>query len=182
MMRTALALLLVAALSGCAAPEAAPDHAPDAAEPSFGLVTLDGEPWSLPVETGTTVVLDFMEPYCSACRAQMPDLLDAYARLEAVSFLSVDISATTFGPGTWDRDALLDYRDRYGAPWAFAPDLDGSLMVHYTIDATPTLLVLDHDLDELGRHVGNGLDGAALAAWVDEVRASPDGPAVIGRP
>lgn len=145
-----------AALAGLAAPaapslgsnETSPaaerpaDLAPDFELTLFGNANHEaGETLRLSDLRGRPVVLNFWYPSCPPCRAEMPDLEQAFQtyRGQGVEFVGIE-------------ELILDtvedgqaFVDEIGVTYALGADLEGDLIAEYGIIGFPTTVFIDRD-------------------------------------
>jgi thiol-disulfide isomerase/thioredoxin len=134
-----------------------------------GTVKPDEEytkPLNLADYKGKVVLLDFWATWCGPCRAMIPHEKALVRQLEGKPFVLIGISA----------DRALDDRKRFDAaeqlPWRNFWDEDGKLGGQWAVRGYPTMIVLDHEGNEVARIVGAGkANEAKLAAAIDEALA-----------
>lgn len=141
------------------------DNAPD-----ISGVSLGGDPVSLDDYAGKTVVLNIWGAWCTACRAEVDQLVAAEKQLRAdgVDFLGIDIRD--------DDDAARSYERRYDVSWPSIFDQDSSLLLGFRDTslpapaAPPTTYVVDAQ-GRLGARIATAdLTATTLVDVVDEVR------------
>ena len=131
------------------AADGAPDlvtRAADAA-PDFEIELFEnanherGEVLRLSDLTGKPVVLNFWYPSCPPCRAEMPDLEQAFQdhRDEGVEFIGVEeLILDTVEDGQ-------DFVTEIGVTYALGADVEGDLIKEYGITGFPTTVFIDRD-------------------------------------
>lgn len=115
--------------------------APRVGEQALDFTTLDaqGQPLTLAEHRGEPVWLTFGASWCSACRAEAPDIQAAYeaARPAGVEVIAVALSE--------DADAALAYADRTGSTYPQVPDPDSQIAAAYAVPGIPTHFFIDAD-------------------------------------
>ena len=132
-------LIFAAAVAvACSGGEAAPDFELTL----FGNANYEkGEILRLSDLRGQPVVLNFWYPSCPPCRAEMPDLEEAFQahRGQGVVFVGVE-------------ELILDtvedgqtFVDEIGVTYALGADVEGDLIAEYSIVGFPTTVFIDRD-------------------------------------
>ena len=120
---------------------------PADAAPDFEIVLFEtpnhkaGEVLRLSDLRGRPVVLNFWYPSCPPCRAEMPDLEQAFQahRGKGVEFVGVEeLILDTVQDGQ-------DFVDQIGVTYALGADLEGDLIREYGIVGFPTTVFIDRD-------------------------------------
>jgi thiol-disulfide isomerase/thioredoxin len=137
--------------------------APGAPAPELVATSLDGSPLAEKTNAGHVTVLNFWATWCPPCRAETPDLVAAYRKLEGsgVRFLGIDTTET--GP------IVKTFLSAKGVPYPTAlagPDLYNA----YGIAYIPTTVVIDPNGVVRARWIG-GVKPAQLAQYVADARA-----------
>ncbi len=124
------------------APERPADAAPDFELTLFGNANHEaGETLRLSDLQGRPVVLNFWYPSCPPCRAEMPDLEEAFQahRGQGVEFVGVEeLILDTVQDGQ-------DFVDEIGVTYALGADVEGDLIKEYGIVGFPTTVFIDRD-------------------------------------
>ena len=122
----------------CSGGEAAPD---------FEIVLFEtpnheaGEVLRLSDLQGRPVVLNFWYPSCPPCRAEMPDLEEAFQanRGQGVEFVGVEeLILDTVEDGR-------EFVDEIGVTYELDADVEGDLIAEYGIIGFPTTVFIDRD-------------------------------------
>ena len=101
---------------------------------------------------GTPMVINFWFPSCPPCRAEMPNLEDAYQRnLVAgndIAFVGVQgMAVDTAAQG-------IEFLERLGVTYPGVPDMSGDIHWAYEISAAPTTFFLDSAHNIAAVHYG----------------------------
>lgn len=113
--------------------------------PAIESVDLDGNPVKLSEYAGKYVLLDFWSVGCGPCVAELPKLVEAYAKYHDKGFEILGI----VGDGA-DPDRLAALRKLLTAkkvPWKQIPqeDTKGPIMRQFRVSAFPTCYLVDRD-------------------------------------
>jgi thiol-disulfide isomerase/thioredoxin len=106
------------------------------------FTAVDGRKVNLADLRGKVVLIDAWATWCPPCRMIAPDILAFYKKYHAQGFEVIGISADT------DKQALLDYIKKEGAPWPQYFDDAGSgalISDQLGIDSFPTLWLVGRD-------------------------------------
>lgn len=142
-LRMGPALVVLAALATACAPAA--DAAievgtrPGFAAPDFTLKTLDGGEVSLSEFRGRPAFINFWASWCGPCRAEMPDIVAAYAEHKdgGLQVLAIDLTV---------EDTLADVQafvDEFDMTFPVLLDEDGSVSQAYSVFGLPTSVFVD---------------------------------------
>ena len=105
--------------------------------PDFRLVGLDGKEHSLSEYRGHVVLVNFWATWCIPCRAEIPELEQAYKKRQAegVVFLGLD----------WKegKDTVQPFVDDRQVTYPVLLDADGRTYTAYQVPALPETFVLD---------------------------------------
>ena len=107
------------------------------------------------VGDGKYVLVDFWASWCGPCRAEMPNVLEAYNQYHAKGFEVVGVSFDN------RKEAWVKAVGQLQMPWLQLSDLKGwhcAAAPVYKIDAIPDNILLDPQ----GKIIGRGLRGKAL--------------------
>lgn len=130
--------------------------------PEFSYPTPDGKQKLGPQDfKGKILVLDFWASWCGPCRAEIPNLKEAYKNYhdKGVEFFSVSIDK--------DEAAWRKAMKEEAMPWhqAQAPGAGKDVMKLYQFSGIPYILILDKD----GKIVAKNMRGKALTDKLDEL-------------
>ena len=121
------------------------------------------KPFNLADYKGKVVLLDFWATWCGPCRAMIPHERALVKRLEGKPFVLVGVSAD------YTLDDLKRFDASEGLPWRNFWDRGGELGKQWRIRGYPTMIVLDHEGNEVARIVGAGeRSKERLDAAIDE--------------
>lgn len=185
--RTAVALLLVAALAGCSDQSSASSVADQGYVSGDGTVrtlpvaerdrplrfsgrTLDGASFDVREHRGEVVVVNVWGSWCPPCIAEAPELQSTWESLqgEGVTFVGINVKD--------NEAAALAHERRFGVTYPSIRDDAGRLLVSMrgTLppQAVPSTLVLDRRGRVAARVLGQ-LPKGALADLVEDVLAEP---------
>ena len=161
------AAFLLAACSGGAASTGG-ERSADAA-PDFELVLFEtenhekGEKIHLSQFEGQPVLLNFWFPSCPPCRAEMPDLEQAFQNhKDDVVFIGIQNMAS---------DSIAEGQEfvtEVGVTYALGPDEDNSILLDYVFSGFPTTYFLDKDHRIVRKWTGQ-LNGEKLEEFVQEL-------------
>ncbi len=127
--------------------------------PEFMLKTKDGKDVSLSSLKGNYLLVDFWASWCKPCRAENPNVVEAYNKYNGKGFDVLSVSLDR-DPDAWkkavDEDALT---------WTQVNDNTGDVANQYAIRSIPTNFLLDKD----GKIVAKNLRGDDLEAKLKEL-------------
>ncbi len=158
-----LSILLVALLS-VSCTQAAVDFTKPL---DLKFTAVDGRKVDLSELRGKVVLIDAWATWCPPCRAIAPDILALYKKYHDKGFEVVGLSADT------DKQALLDYIKKEGAPWPQYFDDAGSGTLFSDklgIDSFPTLWLVGRD--------GKVADNDFRSHWFP-ITGAPTSPATV---
>ena len=115
----------------------------------FTLTDVDGNVFRLADQRGKVVVLEFMRTTCGACITQEPYLRELRSRLGndvVMVMISVDPTGDTDG-------ILRSHRDENVMGWIAIRDT-AQIYKEYSVQATPTIFIIDKDGYIRYRHEG----------------------------
>lgn len=131
--------------------------------PDFTLPERNGSPVNLSSTRGKIVLLDFWAAWCPPCRAENPNLVNAYQRFNEKGFEIFQVSLDQ------TREAWLKgiEEDNLGQ-WYHVSDLkywESIVVPLYQIQGIPTNFLLDRD----GKIIGSNIRGSALILKLEEI-------------
>lgn len=105
--------------------------------PAFTATTLDGAPISLEELKGRPVWLVFMASWCTACRAEAPDIQSAHQQAgpDGVAVVAVYLNE--------DASAVRAYTQRLGLTFTHLPDPDAEIAAAYGVKGIPAHFFID---------------------------------------
>lgn len=122
---------------------------------------LDGKPVSLADYKGKVVLIDFWATWCGPCRAEMPNVVEAYEKYHDKGFEI--IGASLDGPK--DADKVRKFAAEHRMPWRQVYDPDGpqnpfesEVAREFKVTGIPHTLLVDRE----GKVLRIGLRGKAL--------------------
>ena len=142
----------------------------DNGAPGFELVLFGnenhakGEVIRLSEFEGRPVVINFWFPSCPPCRAEMPDLEEAFLnhRADRVEFIGVQHL------GLDSAEDGQNFVDEFGITYAVGPDSDNSILIDYKVIGFPTTVFLDKDHEVVRKWTGL-LTGGKLEERIQEL-------------
>jgi len=130
--------------------------------PEIALENPEGEVISLTSLRGKYVLLDFWAAWCRPCRAENPNIVNAYTKYQGENFeiLQVSLDKT--------KEAWVGAIEQDGLPWLHISDLkywNSIVTKSYQIKAIPASYLIDPD----GKIIGKNLRGPMLEAKLKEI-------------
>ena len=110
------------------------------------------------------VLVDFWATWCPPCRAEMPNVIQAYKKFHPQGFEVVGISLDQ------SKDRLLQYTEKQGMPWPQYFDgkgWDNAISRQYGISSIPSMWLLD----KTGKIRSTSARGPHLAKLVEQLLA-----------
>ncbi|HEX2533285.1 MAG TPA: TlpA disulfide reductase family protein [Chitinophagaceae bacterium] len=129
---------------------------------AFVQQDLKGKKVGLGAYKGKYVLVEFWASWCGPCRAENPNLLQAYQKFRGKGFSILSVSLDN------NRDAWLGAVKKDGLPWTQVSDLKGwnnAVAVQYGIKAIPANFLVGPD----GKIVALDLRGEALQQKLAEL-------------
>ena len=111
--------------------------------PQISAETFDHGKFDLAELSGQPVVVNFWFPSCPPCRAEMPDLQEAYTEFKDQGVQFVGIQQLGID-STADAMAFLE---EVGVEYANIPDENAAIQLEYRILSYPTTVFLDRNHD-----------------------------------
>jgi cytochrome c biogenesis protein CcmG/thiol:disulfide interchange protein DsbE len=105
--------------------------------PDFTATTTDGTTVSLASLRGHPVWLTFGASWCAACRAEAPDIQDAYQRAKASGAVVVEVFISE------DASTVRDYAARIGLTYSKVADPDTQIASEYRVLGIPAHFFID---------------------------------------
>lgn len=110
--------------------------------PDFDVKDLNGRPLSIANFKGKIVMVDFWATWCPPCRAEAPNVAQAYQKFHDKGFEIIGISLDQEG----SKDKVISFAKENNMPWAQYYDGKGwknDLAVKYGINSIPAAFLLD---------------------------------------
>lgn len=123
--------------------------APEVGAPAtdFTAMTTDGDQIRLSDYAGQPVWISFVATWCSSCRAEAPDIQDAWEESAGeVAMLSVYLAE--------DASQVAVYAERLGIDYPQVPDPQNAIAGQYRVMAVPSHVFIDADGVVTATHVG----------------------------
>ena len=134
-MRLAIAAILI--IAG-AEPARAQVLVAGSPSPLFNLERLDGGRAALGEFRGRPVIINFWASWCGPCRAEMPDLIDAWHKNSgALEILAVNLTDQE------RRKDVTRFVAEFGIPFPVLLDVRGKVRELYSLVLLPTTVFLD---------------------------------------
>ncbi len=131
--------------------------------PPTRLTDLDGNPHSLAELRGKPVIVNFWATWCPPCRAEMPAMNRAWARIvkEGIALVAIDVGE--------DEDTVFAFTGEVPVDFPIWLDRDGGKVAAWPVRGLPTTFVLDPQ----GRIVYRAIGGRDWNddALLDKIRA-----------
>ncbi len=131
--------------------------------PKTRLPDLDGDLHSLSEYRGKPVIVNFWATWCPPCRAEMPSMNRAWARIEKQGIAMVAINVGE------DEDTIFSFTGDYPIDFPIWMDREGDKVAAWPVRGLPTTFVLDTE----GRIVYRAIGGREWDddSLLDKVRA-----------
>ncbi len=130
--------------------------------PEFTLQSLDGKTVSLSSFKGKYVLIDFWASWCSPCRQENPNVVNAYKQFKDKNFTIVGVSLDE-DKAAWQAAVIKD-----NLTWTHVSDLKGwnsTVAAQYGVQSIPANFLLNTE----GRIIAKDLRGGDLVSKLNEV-------------
>ncbi len=121
---------------------------PSMVAPDFTLVDMDGEKHSLASYKGKPLIINFWATWCPPCRAELPSMNRAWAKLkdEGIAMVAVNVGES--------EDTIFAFTGDYPIDFTVLLDESGDIINKWPIKGLPTTFVLDKEGKLVYRAVG----------------------------
>ncbi|MEO5617949.1 MAG: redoxin domain-containing protein [Candidatus Eisenbacteria bacterium] len=126
----------------------------DRSAPGWTLPNLDGKSLSLADHKGKVVVLDFWGTWCGPCREELPIFQKVYERYRNRDVVFYGVNWERTGPGQDATKLVRDYMAKFNYTFPVVLDRERSAQVAYSIEAFPTVFLIDKAGNIRYRNVG----------------------------
>jgi cytochrome c-type biogenesis protein len=116
--------------------------------PDFTYTLPDGTTHSLSDFKGKKVLINFWATWCPPCKAEMPDIQEAFERFEDEGFLVIGVSQDG------DVDLIEPFAQEYGVTFPLIADPDHHIGTRYGVRGMPVSYFVDTDGAFYGRKMG----------------------------
>jgi peroxiredoxin len=156
-----LLVLILTACGGADSPQNSGINVGNAAV-DFQLEALDGTQVSLSDYRGQVVLLNLWATWCPPCRAEIPDIEEAYRARQDDGFVVLGVSVEQ------TRGSVAPFVQAMDMTYPVLLDEMGKLYKTYRAPGLPMSILLDEEGVIRVRHIG-GMTGAQLDAYLAEV-------------
>ncbi|MEJ2592461.1 MAG: TlpA disulfide reductase family protein [Candidatus Thiodiazotropha sp.] len=140
--------------------------------PAFTLSGLDGRSHALADYAGRVVIVNFWASWCPPCRAEMPSLNRAWAKLQGKGVAMLAINAAE------DRAAVAAFVGDHPIAFPVLLDSDGEAGTRWAVKGLPTTFVIDRAGRIVYRAIGDReWDDPGLLEQILNLTAPPVAPA-----
>ena len=112
---------------------------PGVRAPDFALAYPDGSRSTLADLRGQPVVVNFWATWCAPCRAEMPELVDAYQQHKDEGLVVIGVNEQE------GEDEAVKFMEEFGIDFPVVLDSRGDLASLYTARGLPTTIFIDRD-------------------------------------
>lgn len=107
--------------------------------PALALATLDGKNIALNDLGGQVVIVNFWATWCPPCRAEMPEIQNAYEkyRLQGLTVLAVDVAE--------DPETITPFVQEFKLTFPILLDRDTAVTKRYQVNGLPTTFFVGRD-------------------------------------
>ncbi len=124
--------------------------AAQAKAPQVDYISIRGERTSQQAMQGKVVLVNFWATSCSGCVAEMPKLIDTYAKYHAKGFETVAVAMSYDEPSY-----VSSFTNKKQLPFFVALDINGALAKQFgEVSMTPTTFLIDKHGRIVQRYLG----------------------------
>ena len=153
--RTAVLVLLAAAVVGCGQREAAPQ---------FNYTLLNGTQAHSDDLRGQVVLVNFWATSCAVCVAEMPQIVATHQQFSARGLRTLAVAMRYDAPAS-----VAHYAETRKLPFGVVIDNTGDIASRFgNVDATPTTFVIDKQ-GAIAQRIVGAPDFVALQALIDRL-------------
>ena len=121
----------------------------DGDAPAFEVASPTGGVFNLDRLEGQPVLLNFWFPSCPPCRAELPDLQDAYQRHgEEIQFLGVQLL------GLDSAEEGQQFLNEFGITYPSGPDVENQMIRDFKVLGFPTTIFIDRNHNVVKKYAG----------------------------
>jgi cytochrome c biogenesis protein CcmG/thiol:disulfide interchange protein DsbE len=119
----------------------------------LSIPNLNGQMINFSEMKGKKIVLNFWATWCPPCKEEMKDLETFYQnemkKKEGVILIGINLTKQE-----WSQGSVASYVANQKLTFPIGLDIDGQMAEKYQIQALPTTVILDGNLNVLSKHVG----------------------------
>jgi peroxiredoxin len=130
--------------------------------PDFVLTYGDGETVKLSDWRGQPVVINFWATWCSPCRAEMPEIVEAFERYQEEDLVVVGVNVQE------SADKASEFAEEFQMSFPIALDSRGEIQQLYQVRGLPTTFFIDREGRLTARWAGL-LTKDLLAEYLSEI-------------